>query len=78
MGRLKEKVAIITGGGGGIGRATAIRFAEEGARVIVAEINTDLGEESAQLARDAAGNSGVPGGDEQIEVGNGRAGAATE
>ena len=58
MGRLKEKVAIITGGGGGIGRATAIRFAEEGARVIVAEINTDLGEESAQLARDAAGNSG--------------------
>ena len=45
MGRLKEKVAIITGGGGGIGRATAIRFAEEGARVIVAEINTDLGEE---------------------------------
>ena len=36
--RLQEKVAIITGAGRGIGRATALRFAEEGARVVVADI----------------------------------------
>lgn len=39
--RLRDKVAIITGGGGGIGRATAVRFAEEGARVMVADLNEE-------------------------------------
>jgi 3-oxoacyl-[acyl-carrier protein] reductase len=37
--RLKDKVAIITGAGQGIGRAYALRFAREGARIVVAEIN---------------------------------------
>ena len=33
--RLKDKVAIVTGGGSGIGRGTAIRFAQEGAKLMI-------------------------------------------
>lgn len=45
--RLKDRVAIVTGGGRGIGEATCLRFAEEGARVIVADIDFDVATEVA-------------------------------
>jgi NAD(P)-dependent dehydrogenase (short-subunit alcohol dehydrogenase family) len=49
MARLDGKVAFITGGGAGIGRAAAILFAQEGARVAIAEIDAAAGEQTAQF-----------------------------
>jgi NAD(P)-dependent dehydrogenase (short-subunit alcohol dehydrogenase family) len=50
MARLQDKVAIITGGGGGIGRATVARFAQEGAAIVVADIDVDSGTSAAAAA----------------------------
>jgi NAD(P)-dependent dehydrogenase (short-subunit alcohol dehydrogenase family) len=47
MNRLKDKVAVVTGGGAGIGRATCELFAQEGAAVVVAERNAVSGRETA-------------------------------
>ncbi len=47
-GRLQDRTAIITGAVGGIGLATARRFAEEGARVVLVDVNDDAGEQAAE------------------------------
>lgn len=52
-GRLAGRVAVITGGGSGIGRATVLRFLQEGAAVVVADYNTQTGEETVELAQQA-------------------------
>jgi NAD(P)-dependent dehydrogenase (short-subunit alcohol dehydrogenase family) len=54
MSRLDGKVAFITGAGAGIGRATAVLFVREGARVVVADIDAVAGEETAHLAGSGA------------------------
>jgi len=55
--RLNGKVAVITGAGNGIGRATAIRFAEEGAAVIAADIQSDKALETAEMIHEAGGKA---------------------
>lgn len=49
--RLKNKVAVITGAGSGIGRASALAFAREGAKVVVADWGDKTGEESVKLIK---------------------------
>ena len=59
MGKLAGKVAIITGAGSGIGRATACRFAAEGANVVVAEISDAGAGKTVELARALGGGECV-------------------
>ena len=55
MGQLDGKVALITGAGSGIGRASALAFAREGARVAVADIVVEGGEETVRMVKEAGG-----------------------
>jgi len=53
--RLRDKIAIVTGGSSGFGRTTAVRFAEEGAAVVVADLDEAWGKESISLIEQAGG-----------------------
>lgn len=57
MAKLKDKVAVITGAGSGIGRATAILFAKEGAKVVVVDCDRDSGEETVKIIKESGGEA---------------------
>lgn len=55
--RLKGKVAIVTGGAAGIGEATAVLFAEEGAKVVIADVDEAAGMETVARIRAQGGEA---------------------
>ena len=55
--RLQGKRAVVTGAANGIGRATALRFAQEGARVVIADLDPGAGEATAVAVRAAGGQA---------------------
>ena len=57
MGRLQNRISIITGAGSGIGRGIALLFAKEGARVMVADIGVETGEETVGLIKAEGGEA---------------------
>ena len=52
-GRIDNQVAVITGGASGMGQATVLRFLQEGAKVVIADFNTDTGAQTVAAASDA-------------------------
>ncbi|MET8217153.1 SDR family NAD(P)-dependent oxidoreductase [Streptomyces hirsutus] len=54
---LEDRCALVTGAGSGMGAATALLFAEQGARVLVADIDHELGEATARAIRDRGGDA---------------------
>ena len=55
--RLQDKVAIVTGAGRGIGQATAVKFANEGAKVVVCDLNQDAVDETVALCKETRGDA---------------------
>ena len=56
-GRVDGKVVLVTGGGSGIGRATSLALAREGAKVVVADIVVEGGEETVKMLKDTGGDA---------------------
>ncbi len=56
-GWFEGKVALITGGSSGIGRASALAFARESAKVIIADVNVEDGEETLRMIKEAGGEA---------------------
>ena len=56
-GRLEDKVALVTGGSSGIGRASALTFAREGAKVVIIDVDVAGGEETVKMIEEAGGEA---------------------
>src|SRR5215471_14711441 len=56
-GRVEGKVALVTGGASGIGRATALTFAREGAKLVVADLNADGGHQTVHMITEQGGEA---------------------
>ena len=56
-GRVEGKVALVTGGASGIGRATALTFAREGAKLVVADMNADGGQQTVHMITENGGEA---------------------
>ena len=56
-GQLAGKVALVTGGASGIGRATALTFAREGAKLIIADMNEDGGRQTVHMIQENGGEA---------------------
>ncbi|CAD0004913.1 SDR family NAD(P)-dependent oxidoreductase [Flavobacterium chungangense] len=57
MALLENKVAFVSGGGSGIGRAVAEAYAREGAKVVISDINAEHGDETVKAIKDAGGEA---------------------
>jgi len=66
--RLKGKIALITGAGMGMGREASLLFAEEGARVVVGDINKAAAEDTVALVKKAGGDALAVAGDVAVEA----------